>query len=80
MRKQVNISNDTQHLFFHFLSFHFLIRSLFVQLKICQVTDMEEQVREFSAKLALVPIPPPGQLYVVGSFRHLNFSKIRELK
>lgn len=43
--------------------------SLLVQLKTCRVADFEEQVKEFSAKLALVPIPPPGQLQVVGCFR-----------
>lgn len=52
----------------HYLSFHSPIRSLLGQLKICQMTAMEEQVKEFSAKLALVPVPPPGQLHVVGSF------------
>ncbi|XP_026083261.1 DENN domain-containing protein 3-like [Carassius auratus] len=40
------------------------LSSLLGQLKVCQMTDMEEQVKEFSAKLALVPVPPPGQLYV----------------
>jgi len=48
--------------------FHSPILSLLEQLKICQMTEMEEQVREFSAKLALIPVPPPGQLHVVGSF------------
>uniref|UniRef100_A0A671LJ07 DENN domain-containing protein 3-like n=1 Tax=Sinocyclocheilus anshuiensis TaxID=1608454 RepID=A0A671LJ07_9TELE len=42
------------------------------QLKICQMTDMEEQVKEFSAKLSLVPVPPPGQLYVVFTLRPLT--------
>ncbi|XP_067304595.1 DENN domain-containing protein 3 isoform X2 [Pseudorasbora parva] len=41
------------------------LSSLFRQLKICQMTDMEERVKEFSAKLALVPVPPPGQLHVM---------------
>lgn len=47
------------------------LSSLLFQLQICQVTDMEEQVREFSAKLALVPVPPPGQLYVMFTLRPL---------
>jgi len=55
-------------IFPHDLSFHSPILSLLEQLKICQMTEMEEQVREFSAKLALIPVPPPGQLHVVGSF------------
>uniref|UniRef100_A0A673MSG5 DENN domain-containing protein 3-like n=1 Tax=Sinocyclocheilus rhinocerous TaxID=307959 RepID=A0A673MSG5_9TELE len=48
------------------------LSSLLFQLKICQMTDMEEQVREFSAKLALVPVPPPGQLYVMFTLRPLT--------
>uniref|UniRef100_A0A8C1FIP7 DENN/MADD domain containing 3b n=1 Tax=Cyprinus carpio carpio TaxID=630221 RepID=A0A8C1FIP7_CYPCA len=48
------------------------LSSLLDQLKICQFTDMEEQVKEFSAKLALVPVPPPGQLYVVFTLRPLT--------
>lgn len=55
-------------IFPHDLSFHSPIRSLLRQLKICQMTDMEEQVKEFSAKLSLIPVPPPGQLHVVGLF------------
>ncbi|XP_065154316.1 DENN domain-containing protein 3 isoform X2 [Paramisgurnus dabryanus] len=41
------------------------LSSLLCRLKICKNTDMEEEVKEFSAKLALVPIPPPGQLHVM---------------
>uniref|UniRef100_A0A8C1ZGL2 DENN/MADD domain containing 3b n=1 Tax=Cyprinus carpio TaxID=7962 RepID=A0A8C1ZGL2_CYPCA len=48
------------------------LSSLLDQLKICQFTDMEEQVKEFSAKLALVPVPSPGQLYVVFTLRPLT--------
>lgn len=39
--------------------------SLSIQLKTCRLSDMEERVKEFAAKLTLVPIPPPGQLHVV---------------
>ncbi|XP_051574526.1 DENN domain-containing protein 3 isoform X2 [Myxocyprinus asiaticus] len=48
------------------------LSSLLGQLKICQRTDMEEQVKEFSAKLALVPIPPPGQLHVMFTLHPLT--------
>ncbi|XP_073728335.1 DENN domain-containing protein 3 isoform X3 [Misgurnus anguillicaudatus] len=41
------------------------LSSLLCRLKICKNTDMEEEVKEFCAKLALVPIPPPGQLHVM---------------
>ncbi|KAL1259647.1 hypothetical protein QQF64_010224 [Cirrhinus molitorella] len=48
------------------------LSSLLGQLKLCQIADMEEQVKEFSAKLSLVPVPPPGQLYVVFTLRPLT--------
>ncbi|KAM4601561.1 DENN domain-containing protein 3-like [Polymixia lowei] len=45
---------------------------LLVQLRTCRFSDLEERVREFAAKLALVPIPPPGQLHVMFVLRPLN--------
>ncbi|CAB1334759.1 unnamed protein product, partial [Coregonus sp. 'balchen'] len=42
---------------------------LLVQLRTCRLS--EERVKEFAAKLALVPIPPPGQLHVVFNLRPL---------
>ncbi|XP_051721391.1 DENN domain-containing protein 3 [Ctenopharyngodon idella] len=48
------------------------LSSLLGQLKICQMTNMEEQVKEFSAKLALVPVPPPGQLHVMFTLQPLT--------
>ncbi|XP_068592184.1 DENN domain-containing protein 3-like isoform X2 [Cebidichthys violaceus] len=38
---------------------------LLIQLRTCRLSDMEERVKEFAAKLALVPIPPPGQLHLM---------------
>ncbi|XP_031708722.1 DENN domain-containing protein 3-like isoform X1 [Anarrhichthys ocellatus] len=38
---------------------------LLIQLRRCRLSDMEERVKEFAAKLALVPIPPPGQLHLM---------------
>uniref|UniRef100_A0A674ELC6 DENN domain-containing protein 3 n=1 Tax=Salmo trutta TaxID=8032 RepID=A0A674ELC6_SALTR len=46
--------------------------SLLTQLKPSWMGDFEERVKEFSAKLALVPIPPPGQLHVVFNLRPLQ--------
>nr|XP_055076906.1 DENN domain-containing protein 3 [Misgurnus anguillicaudatus]XP_055076907.1 DENN domain-containing protein 3 [Misgurnus anguillicaudatus] len=43
-----------------------------LQLKTGRMSEFEEQVKEFSAKLALVPIPPPGQLHVVFNLRPLH--------
>ncbi|XP_063041761.1 DENN domain-containing protein 3 isoform X2 [Engraulis encrasicolus] len=45
---------------------------LLIQLRTCRMSDFEERVKEFTAKLALVPIPPPGQLHVVFSLRPLQ--------
>lgn len=41
------------------------LSSLLRELKICQMTEMEERAKEFSAKLSVVPVPPPGQLHVM---------------
>ncbi|XP_026112020.1 DENN domain-containing protein 3-like [Carassius auratus] len=38
------------------------LSSFLLQLKTSRMCEFEEQVKEFSAKLALVPIPPPGPL------------------
>ncbi|KAL2080253.1 hypothetical protein ACEWY4_024046 [Coilia grayii] len=45
---------------------------LLMQLRTCRMSDFEERVKEFTAKLALVPIPPPGQLHVVFCLRPLQ--------
>lgn len=41
------------------------IPSLLVLLRLARQADFEETIKEFSAKLSLVPLPPPGQLHVV---------------
>ncbi|XP_036411282.1 DENN domain-containing protein 3 isoform X1 [Megalops cyprinoides] len=45
---------------------------LLVQLKTCRMADFQERVKEFAAKLALVPIPPPGQFQVAFNLRPLQ--------
>ncbi|XP_072226278.1 DENN domain-containing protein 3 [Leuresthes tenuis] len=45
---------------------------LLVQLRTTRYADIEETIQEFSAKLSLVPIPPPGQLHVSFSLRPLQ--------
>nr|XP_040020179.1 DENN domain-containing protein 3-like [Gasterosteus aculeatus aculeatus] len=37
---------------------------LSIQLRTCPLSDMEKRVKEFATKLALVPVPPPGQLHL----------------
>ncbi|XP_029695039.1 DENN domain-containing protein 3-like isoform X1 [Takifugu rubripes] len=38
---------------------------LSIQLRTSRLSDMEELLEEFAAKLALVPIPPPGHLHLM---------------
>ncbi|XP_008329742.1 DENN domain-containing protein 3 [Cynoglossus semilaevis] len=45
---------------------------LLVQLRPARHADFEETIKEFSAKLSLVPLPPPGQLHVSFSLRPLQ--------
>uniref|UniRef100_A0A3B3BZP5 DENN domain containing 3 n=1 Tax=Oryzias melastigma TaxID=30732 RepID=A0A3B3BZP5_ORYME len=45
---------------------------LLVQLRTSRQGDFEETVKEFSAKLSLVPLPPPGSLHVSFSLRPLQ--------
>uniref|UniRef100_A0A8C9WWH0 DENN domain containing 3 n=1 Tax=Sander lucioperca TaxID=283035 RepID=A0A8C9WWH0_SANLU len=45
---------------------------LLVQLRPARQADFEETIKEFSAKLSLVPLPPPGQLHVSFNLRPLN--------
>ncbi|XP_019731831.1 DENN domain-containing protein 3 isoform X1 [Hippocampus comes] len=44
---------------------------LLVQLRPARQADLAETMKEFSAKLSLVPLPPPGQLHVSFSLRPL---------
>ncbi|XP_061123770.1 DENN domain-containing protein 3 isoform X1 [Syngnathus typhle] len=44
---------------------------LLVQLRPGRQVDLAETMKEFSAKLSLVPLPPPGQLHVSFSLRPL---------
>ncbi|XP_042362899.1 DENN domain-containing protein 3 [Plectropomus leopardus] len=45
---------------------------LLVQLRPARQADLEETIKEFSAKLSLVPLPPPGQLHVSFILRPLH--------
>ncbi|XP_037651515.1 DENN domain-containing protein 3 [Sebastes umbrosus] len=45
---------------------------LLVQLRPARQADIEETIKEFSAKLSLVPLPPPGQLHVSFTLRPLH--------
>ncbi|KAF3833964.1 hypothetical protein F7725_025168 [Dissostichus mawsoni] len=55
------------------LSFSIIeLYSLLVQLRPARQADFEDTIKEFSAKLSLVPLPPPGQLHVSFSLRPLH--------
>ncbi|XP_028281858.1 DENN domain-containing protein 3-like [Parambassis ranga] len=43
---------------------------LLIQLRTCRLFDMEERVREFAARLTLVPVPPLGQLHMMFTLRY----------
>ncbi|KAM9385934.1 DENN domain-containing protein 3 [Pholidichthys leucotaenia] len=45
---------------------------LMAQLRHARQADLEDTVKEFAAKLSLVPLPPPGQLHVSFSLRPLQ--------
>ncbi|KAM6974768.1 DENN domain-containing protein 3 isoform 1-T2 [Tautogolabrus adspersus] len=45
---------------------------LLVQLRPARQADFEETIKEFSAKLSLVPLPPPGRLHVSFTLRPLQ--------
>ncbi|XP_068180590.1 DENN domain-containing protein 3-like [Antennarius striatus] len=38
---------------------------LLIQLRDCRLSDMKSRVKVFATKLALVPVPPPGQLHLM---------------
>lgn len=60
----------------------FRLGSLVIQLKTCRLADVEEVTKEFAAKLAMVPVPPPGLLHLVcvavtlSAFSFLSRSRI----
>uniref|UniRef100_A0A3Q3VPS0 UDENN domain-containing protein n=1 Tax=Mola mola TaxID=94237 RepID=A0A3Q3VPS0_MOLML len=45
---------------------------LLIQLRTCRLSEMDERVEEFAAKLSLVPIPPPGQLHLMFTLHPLT--------
>ncbi|XP_077433006.1 DENN domain-containing protein 3-like [Vanacampus margaritifer] len=45
---------------------------LLIDLRACHFSTVEEKVKEFAAKLALVPIPPPGQLHLMFTLHPLT--------
>ncbi|GAA6227072.1 DENN domain-containing protein 3-like isoform X2 [Lates japonicus] len=56
----------------YFTALRDCLSCLLIQLRTCRLSDMEERVKEFAAKLTLVPIPPPGQLHLMFTLRPLT--------
>uniref|UniRef100_A0A8D0L4M8 UDENN domain-containing protein n=1 Tax=Sphenodon punctatus TaxID=8508 RepID=A0A8D0L4M8_SPHPU len=45
---------------------------LLVQLRPCKDLDVDERIKEFAAKLSLIPSPPPGPLHLIFNLRPLQ--------
>lgn len=43
-----------------------------LQLKSCKESDLDERIKEFAAKLSLIPNPPPGPLHLVFNMKPLQ--------
>ncbi|XP_036929418.1 DENN domain-containing protein 3-like [Acanthopagrus latus] len=56
----------------YFTALRDCLSCLLIELRTCRLSDVEERVKEFAAKLALVPIPPPGQLHLMFTLRPLT--------
>lgn len=48
------------------------VSCLLPQLKVCPALDMDERIRDFAARLALLPPPPPGPLHLVFHMKPLQ--------
>ncbi|XP_024122822.1 DENN domain-containing protein 3 [Oryzias melastigma] len=47
---------------------------LLIELRSCRLSDVKEKVKDFAAKLSLVPIPPPGHLHLMFSLSPLTIT------
>ncbi|XP_053287632.1 DENN domain-containing protein 3 [Pleuronectes platessa] len=56
----------------YFTALRDCLSCLLIQLRTCRLSDMEDRVKDFAAKLSLVPIPPPGQLHLMFTLRPLT--------
>ncbi|XP_072324413.1 DENN domain-containing protein 3 isoform X2 [Scyliorhinus torazame] len=56
----------------YYTAFKDSLSCLTVQVKSCREVDFDDKVRQFAAKLALVPSPPPGALHLVFDLKPLQ--------
>uniref|UniRef100_A0A3P9KUT9 UDENN domain-containing protein n=1 Tax=Oryzias latipes TaxID=8090 RepID=A0A3P9KUT9_ORYLA len=49
----------------YFFALKDCLSCLLIQLRNCRLSDVNEKVKDFAAKLSLVPIPPPGHLHLM---------------
>ncbi|KAM9852525.1 DENN domain-containing protein 3-like [Aulostomus maculatus] len=56
----------------YFTALRDCLSCLLIQLRTCRLSEIEEKVKEFAAKLSLVPIPPPGQLHLMFTLHPLT--------
>uniref|UniRef100_UPI00398EDBFB DENN domain-containing protein 3 isoform X3 n=1 Tax=Pristiophorus japonicus TaxID=55135 RepID=UPI00398EDBFB len=56
----------------YYTAFKDCLSCLTVHIKSCREMDFDQKVRQFAAKLALVPNPPPGTLHLVFNMKPLQ--------
>ncbi|XP_038616402.1 DENN domain-containing protein 3 [Tachyglossus aculeatus] len=56
----------------YYNSFKDCLSCLLVHLKLCKDFDVDDHIREFAAKLSLIPSPPPGPLHLIFNMKPLQ--------
>lgn len=60
LRRTIGCSDSLCDLIFFFFNF-----SLLTHLKLCKDFEVDNHIKDFAAKLSLIPSPPPGPLHLV---------------
>ncbi|XP_074120769.1 DENN domain-containing protein 3 isoform X2 [Sminthopsis crassicaudata] len=56
----------------YYNAFRDCLSCLLAQLKFCKDFDVDERIKDFAAKLSLIPSPPPGPLHLVFNMKPLQ--------
>lgn len=54
--------------------------SLLTHLKLCKDFEVDNHIRDFAAKLSLIPSPPPGPLHLVTESRIIFYFSFADSK